>query len=224
MKLKHNIKALLIIYVTFYYGRFNAQNQLPDTIYWDNGYATLSASLKNVWIYKNDGSVIKNVRLKEIHSNKAKIVYEKEKCLHDLYIFNINRIQAGKNSVYALFFGNANVPVIKMFALRPDPLADYTEFPSFKIPAKNIAKPESKTTIKNVRDSISIGMQTKKTCSDSLIDLQWEIILINIIEMAPETIRFKKQSNPNGPTYVLPSGNIEIKKRKNNITIIQISN
>lgn len=200
-----------------------AQKLLPDTIYWDNGYATLSSDIKNVWIIKNEGAPIKNVRLKEIDYKKGKVVYEKEKCLHDLYIFNINRIQAGKYSVYAMYFCNGNVPVIKMFAIHPNPLEEYVEFPHFKLPPKSISKLPSQVK-KTATDSIKIVKGVKPFVTDSLIDLQGQIILIKVIEQAPELIRFKKANNPDGPVYVIPSENIQIKQRKNNITIIQISN
>jgi hypothetical protein len=91
------MKATLLILITaMLYNIASAQTNKVDSIFWDNGDVSLLSELGNVWIILKKGSDLKDVRIREIKKEKGMIVYEKEKTLHDVYINNIKKVQAGK--------------------------------------------------------------------------------------------------------------------------------
>ena len=69
-------------------------------------------SLGKLRIIEKDGTIKKNVTLKEIHSYW--IVYEKDASLHDILISSINRIEIGDKKYKAIYFSKSGKAVIRL--------------------------------------------------------------------------------------------------------------
>jgi hypothetical protein len=214
------MKATLLILITaMLYNIASAQTNKVDSIFWDNGDVSLLSELGNVWIILKKGSDLKDVRIREIKKEKGMIVYEKEKTLHDVYINNIKKVQAGKHSLNSMYFYPDNTPYIKTDYLQLDPMFAYSEFKSLKIKiqAKEEAVVEKKpvTTLTGVSQTVnnSVGI------CDTIIDLYGNVIQAKITEISTTLVTYKKVSNLTGPFYIKSLSNAEVTRYTNHITI-----
>lgn len=214
MKTIFSILSVAILYTTT-----SAQINKVDSVFWDNGNVSLLSDLAPVIIILKKGSDLKDVRIKEIKKERGILVYEKEKCLHDVYINNIKRIQAGKYTKHPMFFYADNTPYIKMADTRFDPMLNYQEFKSVKMPVqifnetKTVAVVVAKTpTLENTSTTIS-------SACDTIIEPSGRITLAKIVEIESGLISYKKMSNPDGPIYVKANNNATITRYDNCISI-----
>jgi hypothetical protein len=212
----------LILNAAILYTTVSAQTT-TDSVFWDNGNVSLLSDLAPVIIILKKGSDLKGVRIKEIKKERGVLVYEKEKCLHDVYINNIKRIQAGKYTTHCMFFYADNTPYIKMDDIRIDPLLDYQEFKSVKIPepaSNEIVNDPETTTVAVVKPPTPENISVKVTSiCDTIIEPSGEIILAKIIEIEPGLISYKKLTNPDGPIYIKANNNATITRYNNCISI-----
>lgn len=197
-------------------GAAYGQNK-SDSIYWDNGNISLLSDLGRVHIIKKKGDNIREARIYEIKKAKGVVVYEKDKCLHDIAISNIENIQPGYNPMAILLFQNDNTPYIKELSGRYD---SYNEPTTFKVIAKK-QKPTPPARVipaspeKTVIDT-SVTLQ-----HDVLIDLDGNVWAIKLLIVQENILEFKKISNLEGPVYVKAYVQAEFTKREN-YTIIKI--
>jgi hypothetical protein len=196
----------------------NAQTS-TDSVFWDNGNVSLLSDLAPVLIILKKGNDLKDVRIKEIKKERGILVYEKEKCLHDVYINNIKRIQAGKYTTHPMFFYADNTPYIKMDYAKFDPLMDFQEFKSVKMPVQvfNETKPVAVVVAEPLTQE-NPPTTTSSVC-DTIIEPSGRIILAKIVEIEPALISYKKITNPNGPIYVKANNNATITRYNNCISI-----
>lgn len=180
-----------------------SQNISRDTIYWDNGNISFLPELGTVIIVLKKGSNVKDARLVEIKKQKGILTYEKEKCLHDVYISNIKRVEPGKNALSHLVFTDGNTPYIKKQYTQMDAMIKYSDFKSTKIvriepePVK-----EEKQAAVPVQPIIQDKQIQTRTSNDTIIEENGRIILARIIDIDANFVSYKKVSNPNGPVYI----------------------
>lgn len=194
-----------------------AQVVKTDSVFWDNGHVSLLSDLSPVLIILKKGSDLKNVRIKEIKKERGILVYETEKCLHDVNISNIKRIQAGKYTTHPMFFYADNTPYIKMEDPRIDPMVDYQEFRSVKMPLAITVKPKSVVVTEQYKIKITPSDVTDGC--DTIIEKSGIITLAKIIEVDARLISYKKMSNPDGPIYIKANNNATITKYGNCMSI-----
>lgn len=215
MKTRHIImlvfSALLLPVTT------KAQVAKTDSVFWDNGNVSLLSDLAPVLIILKKGSDLKNVRIKEIKKERGILVYEKEKCLHDMSIGNIKRIQAGKYTTHPMFFYADNTPYIKMEYTRIDPMLDYREFKSVKMPISVYTEPQI-TVVPKIHTIEKTSTDLSTAC-DTIIERSGIITLAKIIEVDARLISYKKKTNPDGPVYIKANNNAIITKYNNCMSI-----
>lgn len=221
------MKTIFLILITaMLYNTTSAQSNKVDSIFWQSGDVSLLSELGNVWILLKKGNDLKDVRIHEIKKEKGMLVYEKEKTLHDVYISNIKKIQAGKHSLNSMYFHTDNTPYIKNDYLQIDPMFAYSEFKSLKINVQPKEVVEAKTIAEQkpaVTQSVvqPISNNSDVVC-DTIIDLYGNVILAKITEITSTLVSYKKINNPNGPIYI-KSLNDAIVTRNANHTIINFS-
>jgi hypothetical protein len=169
-----------------------AQEIKADSIFWNNGNVSLLNDLDRVWIILKKGKDIKDARIVEIKKEKGTLVYEKEKCLHDIAINNIERIQAGKNSLSSMNFRADNTLYITKDYLYPDPLLDYSDFRSLKITNKLTPKIEP----------IIAAPTNEELICDTLIEENGHFNLVKIVSVDSKFLYYRQIRNPSGPIYV----------------------
>jgi len=231
MKINNIMKAIYfiftLVFALLFINEAYGQKKSTDSIYWDNGNVSLLSDLKKVHILKKKGGSIKDANLYEIKKEKGVLVYEKDKCLHDLAISNIENIQPGYNPQAILVFLEDNTPYIKELSNRVD---TYNEPTTFKVVVKRatpqkenkiappsarvIPAPIEETTPKVINEAI-----INTSGNDLLIDLEGNIWVIKIILLQEKVVEFKKISNPDGPIYVKTFSIAEITKNENSTTI-----
>lgn len=217
MKAQHTI--LIAICFLFLNEGLIAQSQKTDTIQWGNGKVTLMSDLNKVWIILKKGNDIKDVRIHEIKKEKGVLVYEKDKCLHDVYINNIKKIEPGKYSMNSMFFYPDNTPYIKESYQRMDAAVNYSSFKSIQImepvapikPIEKVAEP-SKEFIPS------------STICDTIVDIEGNVTLAKIINITPKLISYKKTANPDGPIYIKSNNNTAITRHVDCLTIKFLEN
>lgn len=210
---------LLILITAMLYNTAFAQSNKVDSVFWDNGNVSLLSELGNVWIILKKGNDLKDVRIHEIKKEKGMIVYEKEKTLHDVYINNIKKVQAGKHSLNSMYFLADNTPQIKTDYLQLDPMFAYSEFKSLKIKiqAKEEAVVEKKPVI--TPTGVSQTVNNSVGICDTIIDLYGNVIQAKITEISTTLVTYKKVSNLTGPFYIKSLSNAEVTRYTNHITI-----
>ncbi len=226
------MKAITITFLffstVFLCSTLNAQTTKGDSIFWNNGNVSFLSDLNGVWIILKNGSPIKDVRITEIKKEKGTLVYAKEKCLHDVSIGNIKKIQPGKHSLDILYFYADNTPYIKKEYLQMDAMLSYSEFKYVKIPnwhneQSKVQPPAQKTEEKPEGYTIVSGplypnTDTNFTC-DTLKEENGVVTFAKIIEINSKTIRYKKVKNPLGPVYIKSSIDAQVTKYNNCFTV-----
>ncbi len=211
------------------YNTASAQSNKVDSIFWHNGDVSLLSELGTVWIILKKGSDLKDVRIREIKKEKGMIVYEKEKTLHDVYISNIKKIQAGKHSMNSMYFHTDNTPYIKADYLQIDPMFAYSEFKSLKINVQakeEEAEEQPETEMQPVAEKKPVVTQTvvqpinsNSTVCDTIIDLNGNVIQAKITEITSTLVSYKKTNNLNGPIYIKSLSDAEVTRYSNHTTI-----
>lgn len=208
--------TIVFLIASLLHSTASAQEIKTDSVFWDNGDVSLLSELGPVWIILKKGSDLKGVRINEIKKQKGMLIYEKEKCLHDVSIANIKKIQAGKYSLSSMYFYPDNTPYIKKDYLRLDAMITYSDFKSFKISAihevksnagNQVHEPFSNTILNQPSDS--------KIICDTIIDEAGHITLAKIIEMDAKFLSYKKFTNPDGPVYLKSSEGATVIKHNN---------
>ncbi|HRD37804.1 MAG TPA: hypothetical protein PLC65_04165 [Bacteroidia bacterium] len=211
------IHPLLILFVIVFINELQGQNKNNDTIFWDNGNISLLSDLGRIHIVKKKGANITEARIYEIKKEKGVLVYEKDKCLHDISISNIENIQPGYNPLAILLFKEDNTPYIKELYKKTD---SYNEPTNFKIAAvKQIITPKARVIPTQQQKSLIDSSSTLQ--HDVLIDLEGNEWPIKILIVQENILEFKKTSNLDGPIYVKTFTHAEFTKRDNH-TIIKI--
>ncbi|MBP7807884.1 MAG: hypothetical protein KA163_01195 [Bacteroidia bacterium] len=224
------MKTIFIILITaMLYNTASAQSNKVDSIFWHNGDVSLLSELGTVWIILKKGSDLKDVRIREIKKEKGMIVYEKEKTLHDVYISNIKKIQAGKHSMNSMYFHTDNTPYIKADYLQIDPMFAYSEFKSLKINVQakeEEAEEQPETEMQPVAEKKPVVTQTvvqpinsNSTVCDTIIDLNGNVIQAKITEITSTLVSYKKTNNLNGPIYIKSLSDAEVTRYSNHTTI-----
>lgn len=197
-----------------------AQSSKTDTIQWDNGNVTLLSDLNKVWIILKKGNDLKDVRIHEIRKEKGVLVYEKDKCLHDIYINNIKKIEPGKYAMNSMFFYADNTPYIKEEYRRMDAAVNYSSFKSI-IRAETVVKQEpvieakpAETTEVEEKD-----FTPSSTKCDTIIDALGNITLVKVLDVTARLISYKKLSNMDGPVYIKANNNATITRYDDCIAI-----
>lgn len=224
-----HMKAIRITFLffstVFLCSTINAQTTKTDSIFWTNGNVSFLSDLNGVWIILKNGGPIKDVRITEIKKQKGTLVYEKEKCLHDVSIGNIKKIQAGKHTLSTMYFFPDNTPYIKKEYLQMDAMLSYSDFKSVKgltplatdkketISTKE--KPEGYTM---VTGSLFPNTDTNLIC-DTLKEENGAVTLAKIIEINSKIIRYKKIMNFYGPVYIKSSKDAQVTKYDNCYTV-----
>jgi len=197
-------------------GEVYGQNK-TDSIYWDNGNISLLSDLGRVHIIKKKGDNIREARIFEIKKEKGVLVYEKDKCLHDVAISNIENIQPGYNPMAILVFQIDNTPYIKELSGRYD---SFNEPTTFKVISKK-QKPSPPARVIPVAAEKTIIDTAVTLQNDVLIDLDGNVWDIKILIMQDNLVEFKKTNNLDGPVYVKTFLKAEFTKRED-YTIIKI--
>ncbi len=206
------ISIPLLLSILLFQNTITAQGLKTDSVFWDNGNVSLLSQLGSVWIIVKQGSDKKEVRIAEVKKQKGVLVYEKEKCLHDIAIHNIERIQPGKHPLSYMNFYSDNTPYIKRETFYQDPAISYSDFKSLKITVR--VPPKSEVPKVKVIAIVPHDDYVEVEC-DTIIDAAGIITLAKIIEIDSRLISFKKITNPNGPIYIKASNNATITKHKN---------
>ena len=219
----------LLLSIAMLYTTASAQSNKVDSVFWQNGDVSLLSELGTVWIILKKGNDLRDVLIHEIKKEKGVLVYEKEKTLHDVYINNIKKVQAGKHSLNSMYFHADNTPYIKTDYLQLDPMLAYSEFKSLKIKIQPKEEVVGKklTAEQPVVQQKSIVAQTvisqtsnnSGTICDTILDLYGNLILAKITEITPTLVSYKKISNPNGPIYIKPLNNAVVTHYPNHTTI-----
>lgn len=217
--LMRTIHYILLITTALLYANVSqSQSVSNDSVFWDNGNLSLLSDQGRVWIIQKKGGTIKEAHIVEIKKDKSILVYEKEKCLHDVSIGNISKIIPGKNAISAMYFQEDNTPIIKKYYEKVGRYLDPTDFKHtvlFKVEPKiTISSPNQQSAIQTV-----LIQNNNAISCDTLIDEEGVAIPIKIISIESKTINYKKLTNPNGPIYVKPFGEATITKYKNSTTI-----
>lgn len=201
MKASHTI--LIAFCLLLIHAGAKAQSQKTDTIHWDNGNVTLLSDLSKVWIILKKGDDLKDVRIREIKKEKGVLVYEKDKCLHDIYINNIKKIEPGKYSINSMFFYPDNTPYIKEKYQQMDAMVNYSSFKFIKMPER-VTTPEPVVQPKPVEEVVEVKQEftPASTVSDTIIDAYGNIILAKVLEVNSKLISYKKIANMDGPVYI----------------------
>lgn len=199
-------------------GEINSQIAKNDSIFWDNGNVSILSELDRVWILQKKGGTIKDARLLEIKKEKGVLVYEKEKCLHDISIGNIAKITPGKNAISMMYFQADNTPNIKKIYESIDLFLEPTDFKCAVKHHKEQEKPSPKVITPPETNTIIIKNNSNVSC-DTLIDEEGQVIPIKITLLQAKMLNYKKMMNPDGPTYVKPFENAIIIKYANSTTI-----
>ncbi len=220
----------LILTTAMLYNAASAQSNKVDSIFWHNGDVSLLSELGTVWIILKKGSDLKDVRIREIKKEKGILVYEKEKTLHDVYISNIKKIQAGKHSMNSMYFHTDNTPYIKADYLQIDPMFAYSEFKSLKINVQakeEVAEKQPETEMQPVAEKKPVVTQivvqattsNSNVVCDTIIDLNGNVIQAKITEITSTLVTYKKISNLNGPFYIKSLNNAEVTRYANHTTV-----
>ena len=204
-KMKAILFTITFFSVTLFHSILSAQVIKPDSAFWDNNAVSLISQLGPVWVILKKGNDLKDVRIHEIKKEKGVLVYEKDKCLHDIYINNIKKIEPGKYPLQSMFFYPDNTPYIKEIYQRIDGVVNYSSF-------KSIAMPEP---VKQVKPAVTAVAEMQEfipssTVCDTIIDVSGNITLAKIINITPRLISYKKIANPNGPIYIKSNNNTTI--------------
>lgn len=217
--LMRTIHYILLLTNVFIYANISKSQSLPnDSIFWDNGNLSLLSDQGRVWIVQKKGGTIKEAHIVEIKKDKSTLVYEKDRCLHDISIGNISKIIPGKNAISAMYFQEDNTPIIKKYYEKVGRYLDPTDF-------KHTAflKAEQKTTNSSANKhpviQATIIQNSNAISSDTLIDEAGIATPIKIISMESKIITYKKSTNINGPIYVKPFDDAVITKYTNSTTI-----
>ena len=170
---------------------------------------SLLSQLGPIWIMVKQGSDKKEVRIVEIKKEKGILVYEKEKCLHDISIQNIQVIQPGRNPLSYMLFHPDNTPYIKKEWIQLDPLHSYSDFKSINgivtRPIEQLVqKPEVKTLV---------------FACDTIIEENGNLTLVKIVEIDSKFIHYKRSKELTSPIYVRCTNNAGVKRYNNCITL-----
>jgi hypothetical protein len=202
------IATLFLLIVLLVQKSLNAQNIKSDSIYWDDGRVSLLSQLGPIWIIVKQGSDKKDVRIIEIKKEKGILVYEKEKCLHDIAIHNIKMIQPGKHPLSYMLFYPDNTPYIKREYFTLDALVNYSDFKYISgIAIRPVETPVQKVEI-----------NTSGFCCDTLIEESGTIRLVKIVEVDPKFVTYRT-ARGNSPIYVKCTNNASIRRYKTCITV-----
>ena len=202
---------LLILSTTMLYTTASAQSNKVDSVFWDNGNVSLLSDIAPVWIILKKGSDLKDVRIREIKKEKGIIVYEKEKTLHDVYIHNIKKIQAGKYSLQNMFFYADNTPYIKADYLQMDAMLTYSTFKFVKAPVQVITKEEEVIAKQpKVETIVTTKFDNTSRLCDTIIDAYGKITLALIISIDTKFISYRRLALPDGPIYIKSNTNTTI--------------
>lgn len=191
-----------------------AQSQKNDTIQWDNGNVTLLSDLNKVWIIVKKGDDLKDVRVREIKKEKGVLVYEKDKCLHDIYINNIKKIEPGKYSTHSMFFYPDNTPYIKEKYQQMDAMVNYSSFKSIQMP-EPVIQPKPVEKVAEVKQEFT----PNSTVCDTIIDAFGNITLAKVLDVNSKLISYKKLSNMDGPVYIKANNNATITRHDECIAV-----
>ena len=178
-------------------------------VQWQNGNVTILNDLGEVWIILKKGGTIKKARVWEIDGAKGKIIYQKNGCLHDLFMRDIDKIYAGRNSRSEIYFQEDNNPGIK-----ESPEYDYysTETSDFKVSYKAseinlVQKSEAQVNSQNI--------------NDTLVKSGGEIVIAKIIKITENEISYKRTDIPDGPVYNISNNSAtEVVKYQNCVKVI----
>jgi len=217
--MKANRFILPAIIVLLINSKVISQSSKVDSIFWNNGNVSLLSELDRVWIIQKKGNTIKDARIVEIKKDKGVLVYEKEKCLHDISINYISKIQPGKYPQSIMVFQADNTPNINRLYEYLDHYSEPSDFKCVikKESDKNAVQPKPLTKAP-VSPPLVISNENVHL-NDTLINEEGIVIPIKIISIENKILNYKKANNPDGPIYVKPFGNAIITKYANSSTI-----
>ena len=178
---------------------------------WSNGDVTYQRDLGKVWLLKSNGKTLKDVRISEFNVERKKLVYEKDRTLHDIQIVDVKGLLAGENSSHMITFNAGGlVQVINnpnyyygskgtFFKVSEKVVVQLTGTKKFKEPDND--KEEDKPVIK----------EDSKNLADTLVKVNGQVIAIKLIQITDTEIRYKRMDYLNGPVYnILRKENTEI--------------
>jgi hypothetical protein len=187
-------------------------------VYWDNGNVTLIEDLGEVWIEKNNGTTIKNTKIWEILPAKGKIVYEKNRSLHDLPIADVYRVRAGANSLHIMYFDTAYQPVIVYsgeYVYNGEVKSDFKV--SYK---RDLTKPEINTQRLAEQKEAPVPL-LNLLARDTVVRANGEVLPVRIIQLSATAVSYKRGDLADGPLYnVNIEADTEIIRSANSIKLI----
>jgi len=213
---------------------FNALSQTNSknefTAFWPNGDVTRQADLGQVWIVKTNGKIVKEAKIREYNKAKGKLVYERERTLHDIETFNIKSITKSSNCAHHIYFDKEGNPMVTK---NPEYAYgfDHTDFKkSESTVSKQIAQTtttsstaenlqrkdstSSKQTLKLTLDSAKVlkkvfapvassSTNTYANVCDTVVKADGTRVLVKILELSEFEIRYKRMDYLTGPVYNL---------------------
>lgn len=206
------MKAVILIFVLSLISFQNimiAQNIKADSVFWNDGKVSLLSGLGSVWIIVKQGTDKKEVRLIEIKKEKGILVYEKEKCLHDIPIHNIKVIQPGKHPLSYMYFYSDNTPYIKKEWLRLDPVIAYSDFKWINGVVIRPAEPAVQKS----------EVKTTGSLCDTIIEENGNLTPVKIVEVDSKFIHYKKSLDRDSPIYMRCTNNADVKRYNTYIII-----
>ena len=206
----------------------NSKNEF--TAFWPNGDVTRQADLGQVWIIKTNGKIVKEAKIREYHKAKGKLVYERERTLHDIETFNIKSITKSSNCAHHIYFDKEGNPMVtknpeyafgydnsdfKKSELASSKQAAQTTTSSSK--AENVQRRDSISSKHTPKLTVDTAIVLKKVIApvaysstntyasvcDTVVKSDGTRVLVKILELSEFEIRYKRMDYLTGPVYNL---------------------
>lgn len=199
------------------------------TAFWSNGDVTRQSDLGPVWIVKTNGKIVKEAKIREYNKAKGKLVYERERTLHDIETFNIRSITKSSNCAHHIYFDKEGNPIVTK---NPEYAYGYdnSDFKKSEIASTKEATQSSTISLKennvNKNDSVSSKQiatvkaetsepnklsvpvaspspNTNVIVCDTVVKSDGRRVLVKILELSEFEIRYKRMDYLTGPVYNL---------------------